>query len=124
MGLLDPQVPVEHRTFVLNTVPGRHGSATEGTLSDPVTRKIFQVYPVGWLKGDPINVEDPDRTVTDLVMDVPDSTVYHKRDTVTIHGTSFVVQGLPEFDDWGNGLSYRTEYDHLFGGTVLLKRVT
>lgn len=126
MSVLDAEVPVMHRVFIPNTPGGRHGSATEGTLSDPIERKAFQVYPARWqrLQPDPINVEDVDHAVTELVMDVPDSSVYKQRDTVEINGTSFVVQGLPDFQGWGDGLQIMSEYDDMFGGSVLIKRVT
>lgn len=125
---MDAQIPVEHRVFVPNdpNVPLRHGQAAEGELAEPVTRYAFQIYPANWqsLRPDPINVETLDRTIIDLIMDVPDSSVYKDRDTVMVKGKSFVVQGNPEFDDWGDGLQMMPEYDEFFGGTVLIKRVT
>lgn len=126
MAVLEAQVPVGHCVFTPNTVPGRHGSAQEGTLADPVTRYVYQVYPARWQRPvpDPINMEDLDRSVTDLIMDVPDSSVYKQHDTVLIKGVSFVVQGLPEFEGWGDGLQIMSEYDDMFGGMVLIKRVT
>lgn len=126
MSVLDAEVPVQHRVFILNTEPGRHGSSQEGTLSDPIPRFAYQVYPARWQRPipDPINLEDVARTVTDLVMDVPDPTVYKKQDTVVISGVSFVVQGLPDFMGWGDGLQIMSEYDDMFGGSVLIKRVT
>jgi hypothetical protein len=127
MSVLAAEVPVEHRVFVPNSSStGRHGSAEEGTLSDPITRYAYQIYQARWqrLVPDPINTEDIDRSVTDLLMDVPDSSVYKKRDTVLINGVSFVVQGLPDFEGWGDGLQIMSEYDDMFGGTVLIKRVT
>lgn len=127
MAVLEAQVPVEHRVFNENTVStGRHGSSQEGTLSAPVTRYVYQVYPARWQRPvpDPINLEDVDRSVTDLIMDVPDSSVYKQRDTVLVNGVSFVVQGLPKFEGWGDGLQIMSEYDDMFGGMVLIKRVT
>jgi hypothetical protein len=105
---------------------GRHGSAQEGTLSDPIERFAYQVYPARWQRPvpDPINLEDLDKTVTDLLMDVPDPSVYKQRDTVLINGVSFVVQGLPDFQGWGDGLQIMSEYDDMFGGSILIKRVT
>lgn len=132
MALWDAQVVVWHRVFMENVVStGRHGSATEGTLADPVQRKVYQVYAARWQRPtpDPIDIEDATNTVTNLVMDVPDPKVYHKRDTVLIGGTdgtdgvSFVVQGVPEVDaNWGNGTQMLPQYDDLFGGQVLIRR--
>jgi hypothetical protein len=113
--------------FVENTgSTGRHGSSQEGTLSAPITRYAYQVYPARWQRPvpDPINLEDLDRSITDLLMDVPDPMVYKRRDTVQINGTSFVVQGLPDFSGWGDGLQIMGDYDDMFGGSVLIKRVT
>lgn len=127
MPLLDAQVPVAHRLFVLGTPtePKRHGQVQEGTLSDPVTRYAYSVYPANWigLRPDPINWQDYDETITTLVMNVPDPSVYHVQDTVTIHGKSFVVQGLPEFADNSDGTKMAPGYDSHFGGQVLIKRV-
>lgn len=126
MAVLDAEVPVMHRVFIEGTGTGRHGSATEGTLSDPIPRFAFQIYPARWQRPvpDPINIEDVDHTVTELLMDVPDASVYKQRDTVTVNGTSFVVQGLPDFQGWGDGMQIMSEYDDMFGGSVLIKRVT
>lgn len=127
MAVLEAEIPVEHRVFVENSgSTGRHGSSQEGTLSAPITRYAYQVYPARWQRPvpDPINLEELDRTITDLLMDVPDPSVYKQRDTVLINGTSFVVQGLPDFQGWGDGLQIMGEYDDIFGGSVLIKRVT
>lgn len=127
MSVLEAQVPIQHRVFVKNNATtGRHGSSEEGTLSAPVQRKVIQVYPARWQRPtpDPINMEDYTRTVTNLVMDVPDPTVYKKRDEVLINGVAFVVQGLPDVDaNWGNGNQMLPQYDDLFGGQVLIRRV-
>lgn len=127
MSYVDAQIPVAHQSFVRNTsTPVRHGEAQEGTYADAVTRYVYQVYPANWqsLRPDPINIETLDRTITDLIMDVPDPTVYKDRDKVTIKDKDFIVQGDLTFDDWGNGLQIMSEYDELFGATILIKRVT
>jgi hypothetical protein len=127
VSVVDAQVVVMHRVFVKNAgTTGRHGSAEEGTLSAPVQRLAYQVYPARWQRPtpDPIVMEDYTRTVTNLVMDVPDPSVYKKHDTVLINGVSFVVQGLPDVDaNWGNGTQIFSQYDDLFGGQVLIRRV-
>lgn len=128
MPVMDAQVPVMHRVFHQNPVStGRHGSASEGTLSDPIQRWAYQVYPARWQRAtpDPINVEDNDRTVTNMLMDVPDPTVYKKGDSVLVNGFSFEVQGFANMEsNWGNGTQMLPEYDDLFGGQVLIRRVT
>lgn len=127
MAVLDAEVPVEHYVFTMNTGSGRHGSSQEGTLATvPIKRFAYQVYPARWQRPvpDPINMEDLARSVVDLLMDVPDPTVYKQRDAVHIKGISFVVQGLPDFTGWGDGLQIMSEYDDMFGGSVLIRRVT
>lgn len=126
MSYPEAKVPIQHRVFIQNTTRVRHGEAQEGTLAEPVQRFIIQVYPARWQRPtpDPINVEDYTRTITNLVMDVPDPKVYKKHDTVLINGTSFVVQGNPDVDaNWGDGTQMFPEYDDLFGGQVLIRRV-
>ena len=116
-----------HRVFIENTAStGRHGSSQEGELSAPIPRFAYQIYPARWERAvpDPIDMENLDKTITNLLMDVPDPSVYKQRDTVTIAGVSFVVQGLPDFQGWGDGMQIMSEYDDLFGGTVLIRRVT
>jgi hypothetical protein len=129
MAVLEAQVPVMHRVFVQNTGnTGRHGSAAEGTLSDPIARYALDVYPAHWARGvtlDPVDIDTAARTVIDMLMDVPDPSVYKKRDEVLINGIAFVVQGLPEITgDWAEGMMPLPEYDDMFGGVVHIRRVT
>lgn len=127
MAVLDAEVPVMHRAWVQNSgSQPRHGQAAEGTLSDPVERFVYQIYPARWQRPvpDPINIEDLARTETNLLMDVPDSSIYKNQDQVLVNGKAFVVQGRPEFESWGDGMQIMSEYDDMFGGTVLIRRVT
>lgn len=122
MAVLDAEVPVMHRVFVLGTNTGRHGSAQEGTLSDPIPRFAYQIYAKRWgtPRTDITTTEIEVGTTTDMLLDVPDATVYKKRDTVEISGVSYEVQGRPE--DWA-GDQMMPDYDDMFGGTVLIRRV-
>lgn len=126
MAVLDAEVPIQHRVFVQNTTGARHGQKSEGTHAPAVTRYAYQVYPMHWRNPhtDPIQVEDVARTVTDLLIDVPDPSVYKKRDMVLINGIAFDVQGLPDEAEWGGGTMLFKEYDDMFGGTVHVRRVT
>lgn len=128
MAVWDAQVSVMHRVFTANTVStGRHGGVREGTLSDPIQRWAYHVYPARWQRPvpDPIDLEDTDRTVTNMLMDVPDPTVYKKLDSVLVNGFQFEVQGFANMEgNWGNGTQMFPSYDSLFGGTVLIRRVT
>jgi hypothetical protein len=127
MAVVDAEVPVLHRVWVPNSGPvTRHGQASEGTYADPIERFVYQVYPARWQRPvpDPINIEDLARTETNLLMDVPDSSVYKNQDRVLINGVAFVVQGKPEFEDWGDGMQIMSSYDDMFGGQVLIRRVT
>lgn len=127
MAYVDAEIPVLHKEFVSNSGTNlRHGEAAEGTYAEPgVTRYAYQIYPANWqsLRPDPIRLDDLDLSITDLIMDVPDPSVYKNRDQVTIKAKTFIVQGRPEFDDWGNGMQLMGEYDEMFGGTVLIRRV-
>lgn len=126
MAVLDAQVPVMHRVFVPNSAPTRHGQTDEGTLADPVERFAYQVYPARWQRPvpDPIDIENYDKTINNLIMDVPDPSVYKKRDQVLLNGIAFDVQGNPSLEDWGDGMQIMPEYDDMFGGQVLIRRVT
>lgn len=126
MSVLAAEVPVTHRVFVQNTAStGRHGSSDEGTLSDPIQRFAYQVYPARWQRPvpDPINIEDYDRTITNMIMDVPDPSVYAKRDQVQVNGIAYEVQGMPVAEGWGDGRQIMSEYDDMFGGQILMRRV-
>jgi hypothetical protein len=85
MGILDPQVSVLHRVFIPNVAStGRHGSAGEGELSDPVQRFAYQIYPAhqgGTVTFDPVDIETSARAITDLFMDVDDSDKRDRRCT-------------------------------------------
>lgn len=129
MAILDATVPVQHRVFIPNVAStGRHGSAAEGELSDPVQRFAYQVYPAhqgGTVTFDPVNIETAARVITDLFMDVDDPSVYKKHDEVQINGIAYVVQGLPVADNqWGDGTQLFSEYDDMFGGLVHIRRVS
>lgn len=129
MAVVEALVPVQHRVFVQNVAStGRHGSAAEGELSAPIQRFALDVYPAHWNRGvtlDPIDIDTAARTVTDMLMDVPDPSVYKKRDEVSINGIAFVVQGLPEITgDWAEGMMPFPQYDDMFGGVVHIRRVT
>jgi hypothetical protein len=127
MPVLDAEVPVMHRVFVQNTGPQpHHGMSDEGTLSDPIERFIYQVYPARWQRPipDPIDLENYDKTISNFIMDVPDSSVYKKRDQVLVNGIAFEVQGQPGLESWSSGMQIMSEYDDMFGGQVLIRRVT
>lgn len=127
MPVVDAQVVVEHRVFVPNSgSTGRHGTSDEGTLSDPITRYAYQVYPARWQRPvpDPIDIENYDKTITNMILDTPEPEVYKKRDQVLVNGIAYLVQGSPEQEAWNNGNQLMSEYDDMFGGQVLIRRVT
>lgn len=127
MAVLEAEVAIQHRSFVLNTTPVRHGQAAEGTHANPVTRYVYAIYPMHWRNPhtDPITIDEAARTITDLIMDVPDPGPYKKGDIVLVNGFAFDVQGQPELAEWADGLYPFKEYDDMsFGGTVHIRRVT
>lgn len=124
---MDAGVVVLHRVFIPNSGPQpRHGMSDEGTYSDPIERKAFQFYPARWQRPvpDPINVEDYDRTVQNMILDTPEPSAYKKRDQVEIDGVAYLVQGNPEAESWSGGNQLMPEYDSFFGGQILVRRVT
>lgn len=98
----------------------------EGTYADPITRYAYQFYPARWQRPvpDPVDTEDYDRTVQNMILDIADPSVYKKRDQVEIDGVVYTVQGRPEAESWSNGNQLMSEYDKFFGGQILVRRVT
>lgn len=128
--VLDPEIAVEHLVWVPEVdgtgavVTGRHG-LVQGQLQPPVTRMVFAIYPMHWRNPhtDPITTDEMARTLSDVLIDVPDSTIYKKLDHVVISGNDFEVQGQPWDSDWGQDMPF-SDYDDCFGGVVHARRVT
>lgn len=123
---MNPEVVVLHRVFVPNSGPQtRHGMTDEGTLSDPITRYAFQFYPARWQRPvpDPVDTEDYDRSISNMILDTPEPSMYKKRDQIEVDGVAYLVQGRPEAESWSNGNQLMSQYDSFFGGQILVRRV-
>jgi hypothetical protein len=113
-----------------NPVLDADGNAT-GSLAAPVDRKIigFQ-QDEGEQGADAISPDYVERTVTGLVMEVPDGTIYNKLDVVSLQygglgpstdWVAYQVQG--HAPTWRLGFPWR-RYAGLFADTVSIRRVT
>jgi hypothetical protein len=85
---------------------------------------IIGIQQLGDGRVDPISIEYVERTIVDLILEVPDATVYNKLDNVEVNdGTewqTYSVQGQPV--SWSDGLPWQ-RYAQIFGGTVHVRRV-
>lgn len=122
MPILPATIPIQHQVFTPGGVDA-HNNPT-GRLSDPVTRYIIGIQQLHDGRVDPISVEFVERTITDLILEVPNPRLYKKLDRVLVNNgnewLAYEVQGQPV--SWSNGLPWQ-RYAGLFGGTVHVRRV-
>lgn len=126
MPVLPATITIQHQVFT-TTGTDEHNNPI-GTLADPVDRSVIGVYQFGadhdHGEVDPISVEYAARTIIDMVLQVPDPTLYKKWDNVLIfdgdNWIAFEVQGRPV--DWRLGIPW-PRYGGLFGGIVHARRV-
>lgn len=115
-------VEIQHQIWT-STGTDAHGNPT-GSLSAPITRMIIGIQQLGDGRVDPISVDYDERTITDLILEVPDPTLYSKLDNVLIYDgadwEAYEVQGKPV--SWSRGLPFQ-RYAAIFGGTVHVRRV-
>lgn len=123
MSVLDAEIPIYHQVFIPPL--GGVGRNNPGSLSDPILRFVYSVAPMaswGSVRADPIDVDAVARTVQDILIDVPDPSLYKKLDTVVIQGVSYEIQGQPDQNDWGANMPF-ADYDDMFGAVVHARRV-
>jgi hypothetical protein len=111
MPVFPATITVQHQVWVWNTngdgnpVLDADGNPT-GQLSAPVDRKVIGFQQLHDGRVDPISPDYVERTITDIVMEVPDGSVYKKLDRVTLASggeqVAFEVQGRPP--TWRQGL--------------------
>lgn len=122
MPVFPATIPIQHYVYTGST-DDAHGNETP-TYADPVTRMIIGIQQLGDGRVDPISVEYVERTITDLIIQVPDPTLYKKLDNIGVNNTVewllYEVQGKPV--SWSNGLPWQ-RYSSLFGGTLHVRRV-
>ena len=123
LSVFPTSIEVRHRSYVTDGGVDADGNET-GALADPVTRMIIGIQQLHDGRVDPISIEYVDRTITDLILQVPDPRPYKKGDTVLVFNgvdwLSYEVQNRPV--SWSNGLPWQ-RYSGLFGGTVHVRRV-
>lgn len=122
MPVFPCNVEIKHQIFTATGMDGHNNPI--GTLSDPITRFIIGIQQLGDGRVDPISIEYVQRTIVDLILQVPDPTLYKKLDNVLVYnGTEWLayeVQNRPV--SWSNGLPWQ-RYSKIFGGTVHVRRV-
>lgn len=122
MAVFPAKIPIKHYVYTGST-DDAHGNPTP-TYASPVTRLIIGVQQLGDGRVDPISVEYVERTIIDLIIQVPDPTLYKKLDNIgfnnTVEWLLYEVQGQPV--SWSDGLPFQ-RYAPLFGGTLHVRRV-
>lgn len=122
MPILPATIQIQHQVYNPSGTDA-HGNPT-GTLADPVTRYIIGIQQLHDGRVDPISVEFVERTIVDLILEVPTPRLYKKLDRVLVNNgnewLAYEVQGQPV--SWSNGLPWQ-RYSGLFGGTVHVRRV-
>jgi hypothetical protein len=122
MPIFPTDIEIKHQIFMV-TGTDSHGNPV-GSLSDPITRFIIGIQQLGDGRVDPISVEYVERTIIDLILQVPDPTLYKKLDNVLVFNgeewLAYEVQNRPV--SWSNGLPWQ-RYSKVFGGTVHVRRV-
>jgi hypothetical protein len=122
MPVFPATIEIQHQIWTVTGTDG-HGNPI-GSLSDPIIRYIIGIQQLGDGRVDPISIEYDERTITDLILEVPDPTLYKKLDNVLVNNgdewLAYEVQGKPV--SWSRGLPFQ-RYASLFGGTVHVRRV-
>lgn len=129
MPVFPASVPIRHQVYLAavdssgNQILDADGNPT-GALSNSVTRYIIGIQQLHDGRVDPISVEYVERSIIDLILEVPDPTLYKKLDRVLVNnGTEWLayeVQNRPV--SWAQGFPWQ-RYSRLFGGTVHIRRV-
>jgi hypothetical protein len=127
---------IQHQVWQFNTDSGGNpvldadGNPT-GLLAAPVDRKIIGFQQDESEQGsDAVSPDYVERTVTGLLMEVPDGTIYNKLDVVLVQygglgpsgdWVAYQVQG--KAPTWRLGFPWQ-RYAGLFADTVGIRRVT
>ena len=121
MSVVEANIEVQHQVWTKTGTKDSHNK--DIYVHGPVIpRKVEAIYPLhARPRRDPVTVEYEARTETDLLMSVPDATIYNKNDRILIHGKAFLVQNDPR--NWGGDDPFGFDAS-MFGGQIHLKRVT
>jgi hypothetical protein len=122
MPIFPASIPIQHYVWT-QTGTDAHNNPV-GSLAAPVTRMIIGIQQLGDGRVDPISVEYVERTIVDLILEVPTPSLYKKLDNVAVNNgvewLTYEVQGQPV--SWSDGLPWQ-RYAQIFGGTVHVRRV-
>lgn len=122
LSVLPTNITIQHQVFNATGTDAHNNPI--GELEAPVTRLIIGIQQLHDGRVDPISVEYVERTIIDLIIQVPDPTLYKKLDRVLVNNgaewLAYEVQNRPV--SWSNGLPWQ-RYAGLFGGTVHVRRV-
>lgn len=121
MSIFAANIGVQHQVWTKTGTKDSHNKDiyTHGPV---IPRAVIAVHPLHRIaRHDPTTVEYEARTETDLLMEVPDATLYSKNDRVLLYGKAFLVQNDPR--NWGGDDPFGFDVS-TFGGTVHIKRVT
>lgn len=121
MSIFPATIPVQHQVWTDTGNKDSHNK-TIYNFAPPVARMVIAVHPMRRMpRRDPVTVEYEARTETDLVVEVPDATIYSKNDRVLIKGEAFLVQNDPR--NWGGDDPFGFDKT-MFGGSLHVKRIT
>jgi hypothetical protein len=124
-SVLPATIEVQHQVYEYTGTTDARGNKV-GALADPVTRLVISFYRLGWEspRHDPISLDYEARTITDLLMLVPDPNIYKKLDRVLIpSGSDWVAYEVQNITiSWSEGFTWR-RYAPLLGGEVHIRRV-
>ena len=124
-SVLPATIGILHQVYVFDGGTNARGNPT-GALADPVPRKVIAFYRLDWASGghDPISIDFVARTIADLIMLVPDPTLYKKLDRVLLNSGAqelvYDVQNVPI--SWSKGFMWQ-RYSPLLAGEVHIRRV-
>lgn len=122
MPIFPTDVQIQHQVFTPNGTDAHNNPI--GTLAAPVIRNIIGIQQLGDGRVDPISVDFVERTIVDLILQVPNPKLFKKLDRVLVNNgiewLAYEVQGQPV--SWSNGLPWQ-RYASIFGGTVHVRRV-
>jgi hypothetical protein len=122
MPIFPCAVEIQHQVWTQTGLDAHNNPI--GELSDPIIRMIIGIQQLNDGRVDPISIEYVERTIIDLLLEVPDPKLYKKLDNVLVNNgvewLTYEVQNRPV--SWSNGLPWQ-RYASIFGGTVHVRRV-
>lgn len=120
-GLFGAPIAIQYEAWITLDTDDGHGNAAHD-YADPVTKYVTAIHPLHRLPHHDIASADYEaRSMLDYIMIVPDASIYHKNDRVTVWDMVFLVQGYPF--NWGGNDPFGFDKT-FFGGEIHIERVT